>query len=200
MPYKTNSDLPPRVREALPEKAQSIFRNTFNSVIAQEGATEATAFAQAYGAVENAGYHKNTEGNWVKKSEEWQREFEIKKVDQDQQLVFGWLSIAQDAQGNTIVDADNDIIEPADLEKAAYTHVLKFRKAGENHESLIGDLVESMVFTKEKQQALGIPDGILPCGWWVGYFIEKNAFAKVKSQEYNSFSIGGRGRREVVEE
>ena len=67
IPYQNNSDLPARVREAMPEKAQSVFRNTFNSVIDQEGATEATAFAQAYGAVDNAGYHQDSEGDWVKK-------------------------------------------------------------------------------------------------------------------------------------
>lgn len=67
MPYATNSDLPKRVREAMPAAAQSIFREVFNNVIEDEGTTEASAFAQAYGAVENAGYHQNTEGDWVKK-------------------------------------------------------------------------------------------------------------------------------------
>jgi hypothetical protein len=186
----------------MPTAAQSIFREVFNDVIAQEGETDSTAFAQAYGALENAGYHQDTEGNWAKKSEEWRREFEISKVDQDMQMVFGWLSIATDAQGNVVVDADNDIIEPNELERAAYNHVLKFRKAGENHEELIGDLVESMVFTKEKIAALGIPEGILPCcGWWVGYHITKSdAWDLVKGGHYNSFSIGGKGRREIIEE
>lgn len=202
MPYAANQDLPKRVREAMPNKAQSIFREVFNNVIEDEGATEATAFAQAYGAVENAGYHQNTEGNWVKKSDDsWSLDFDIKKVDGDQQLVFGWLSIAIDKNGNIIEDADHDIIEENELEKAAYNHVLKFRKAGEVHEEIIGDLVESMVFTKEKQQALGLPSGTVPVGWWVGYKLNKSeAWEKVKTGEYSSFSIGGKGRREVIEE
>lgn len=201
MPYSSNADLPKRIREAMPDKAQSIFRNVFNSVIDEEGATEASAFAQAYGALENAGYHQDTEGDWVKKSDDtWSLNFDIKKIEDDQQLVFGWLSIAYDAKGNQVEDADHDIIEEVDLEQAAYNHVLKFRKAGENHQEIIGDLVESMIFTKEKQQALGIPDGILPIGWWVGYRLEKKeAWDKVKSGQYDSFSVGGRGRREIVE-
>ncbi|HNB26174.1 MAG TPA: ChaB family protein [Alphaproteobacteria bacterium] len=31
MPYRRNEDLPPRVRRALPEHAQDIYRATFNS-------------------------------------------------------------------------------------------------------------------------------------------------------------------------
>ena len=66
MPYQSNKDLPARVREGMPEHAQSIFRNVFNSVMGQDGAEESNAFAQAYGALENAGYKQNTEGKWVK--------------------------------------------------------------------------------------------------------------------------------------
>ena len=203
LPYQSNSDLPARVREGMPEKAQSIFREVFNSIIEQEEVTESSAFAQAYGAVENAGYKQNSNGNWgkVEKSESWSKEFEISKMDEDKQLVFGWLSIASDVNGNIIKDADDDIIEESELEKAAYNHVLKFRKAGEVHEEIIGDLVESMVFTKEKRDILGIPEGIIPTGWWVGYKLTKmDAFEKVKSGIYSSFSVGGRGRREIVEE
>lgn len=69
MPYLSNVELPKRIREGMPAAAQSIFRNVFNSVMDEEGATEASAFAQAYGALENAGYYQNTEGNWIKKSE-----------------------------------------------------------------------------------------------------------------------------------
>lgn len=200
MPYSSNADLPKNLREAMSEKAQSIYRNVFNSVMGKEGATESSAHAQAYGALKNDGYFQNTEGDWVKKEEiTWKREFDIAKINNDQQLVFGWLSIAFDKSGNQVMDSDQDIIEEVDLEKAAYNHVLKFRKAGENHQEFIGNLVESMIFTKEKQQALGIPPCILPVGWWVGYYIEKQeAWSKVKTGEYNSFSIGGRGRREEV--
>lgn len=203
MPYKTNSDLPPRVREAMPAKAQSIFRNVFNSVIAQEGETDATAFAQAYGAVENAGYHKNTEGDWVKKSEEWRREFEIIGKQDEQQVVYGWLSVAFDKAGNQIVDADNDIIEIDDLEKAAIDFALNSRKAGENHERVegVGRMVASLVTSPQIQKVMGIPEGYVPQGWLIGFKVDDpDVWDKVKKGIYSGFSVGGHGRREIIEE
>jgi hypothetical protein len=57
-------------------------------------------------------------------------------------------------------------------------------------------MVESVVFTKEKMAAMGIPEGIVPEGWWIGYYIEEDTtWQKVKSGEYSMFSIGGRGTR-----
>ncbi|MNP76704.1 hypothetical protein D3C76_1739960 [compost metagenome] len=59
-----------------------------------------------------------------------------------------------------------------------------------------GDLVESVMFTKEKMDAMGIPHGIVPEGWWVGFHIpDKEVFAKVKSGEYGMWSVQGTGRR-----
>ena len=127
-------------------------------------------------------------------------DFEIKKID-EQQLVFGWLSVSQDKDGNVIIDKQGDIIESNELEKAAYDFVLYARKAGDMHKSTdgIGRLVESMVFTIEKQQALGIPEGCLPVGWFVGFRIDdEQVWKKVKSGEYSAFSIGGRAVREEV--
>jgi len=65
MPYESNADLPEGVRNALPEKAQSIFRNAFNSVM-KGGASEESAMKQAWGAVKNAGWTKDKDGNWHK--------------------------------------------------------------------------------------------------------------------------------------
>lgn len=132
---------------------------------------------------------------------QWKRDVEIRKTNDDQRLVFGWLSVAVDKAGKAIVDNQGDVIEPEDLEKAAYEFTLYARKAGEMHERTegIGRLVESMVFTVEKQQALGIPEGTVPVGWWVGFKIDDDStWSKVKSGEYRAFSIGGRGIREEV--
>ncbi len=131
----------------------------------------------------------------------WKREIDFKKIDEDNQLVFGWLSVAVNKAGEQIVDLQGDIIEPVELEDAAYDFVLYARKAGEMHKRIegIGRLVESMVFTVEKQQALGIPEGTLPVGWWVGFKIDDtDTWDKVKSGEYSAFSIGGKALREEV--
>ena len=129
--------------------------------------------------------------------------FTITKTEPDKMLVFGWSNVAVDADGRQIEDLQGDMIDPEELEKAAYNHVLHFRAAGEKHDPGLrhkGRLVESCVFTKEKQAAIGIPPGIVPEGWWVGYKIDdSDAWAKIKSGEYQSFSIGGKGERTPVE-
>lgn len=123
--------------------------------------------------------------------------FKIAKSADDQQLVFGWANIAIDANGNYPIDWDGDITAPSDLEKAAYDFVLKYRATGENHEGEVkGDLVESIMFTKEKQQALGLPEGIVPEGWWVGFHVpDPEVFAKIKTGEYEMFSVQGSAQR-----
>ena len=72
MPYRTNSDLPLRVRSHLPEHAQSIFREAFNSAFAQyshpklrrtAGSREATANRVAWAAVKRL--YKKADGHWV---------------------------------------------------------------------------------------------------------------------------------------
>ncbi|MNH15357.1 hypothetical protein D3C79_749690 [compost metagenome] len=48
------------------------------------------------------------------------------------------------------------------------------------------------MLTKEKQGAMGIPEGVVPEGWWVGFHIEDTEiFKKVKSGEYEMFSVHG---------
>lgn len=129
--------------------------------------------------------------------------FSIKKADEDKRLAFGWASVANFENGNEVVDSDEDVISIDVLEKAAYKYVRLSRVGGEMHErAAVAELVESIVFTKEKSQALGIPDGVLPEGWWVGFFVtDDEVWAKVKSGEYAMFSIEGKAQRvEIAEE
>ena len=97
------------------------------------------------------------------------RAFKLVKSDDDKRLVFGWASVAVRVTGEVVEDYQDDVIEIGMLEKAAYEYALDFGTAGEMHErGGVGRLVESVVFTKEKAAALGIPEGCLPEGWWVG--------------------------------
>lgn len=129
--------------------------------------------------------------------------FTITKTEPDKMLVFGWSNVAVDADGTQITDLQGDVIDPDELEKAAYDHVLNFRSTGERHDPGLrhkGRLVESCVFTKEKQAAIGIPPGIVPEGWWVGYKIDDpEAWEKIKKGEYLSFSVEGKGQRTPIE-
>lgn len=130
-------------------------------------------------------------------------DIKIQKTDDDQRLVFGWANVAIRKDGTQIEDWQHDVVDPEELEKAAYEHVLKFRNTGELHNPDLrkkGKLVESMVFTKEKMQAMGIPEGVVPEGWWVGYKIfDDDAWEGIKSGKYKMFSIEGTGERESIE-
>lgn len=129
--------------------------------------------------------------------------FTILKADDDKRLVFGWASISITVDGEQLEDRQKDMIDPEDLEEAAYEYVLNFRDTGEEHISSMrkkGKLVESCVFTAEKQKAIGIPEGTLPIGWWIGFKIEDDAaWEKVKNGTYRMFSIEGKANRVPVE-
>lgn len=130
-------------------------------------------------------------------------EWTIVKSGDDKRLVFGWASISITADGEQLEDLQHDIISPEDLEEAVYEYVLNFRDTGEEHRPNLrkkGKLVESCVFTPEKQRAMGLPEGILPVGWWIGFKIEDDeAWEKVKNGTYKMFSIEGRANRVPVE-
>ena len=128
--------------------------------------------------------------------------FDIKKADDDRRLAFGWAYISEDAAGIQTEDWSGDQLAPDELESAAYQFVKLFREGGEMHErGGCAVLVESMVFTKEKQAALGIPAGTLPVGWWIGFEVtDDDVWAKVKDGTYPMFSIEGTAIREELEE
>lgn len=121
----------------------------------------------------------------------------IDNVDDNAHLVFGWANISIKQDGDIPLDWEGDITAPNILEKAAYNFVLNFRVSGEEHEGeALGHLVESVMFTKQKMTAMGIPLGIVPEGWWVGFYIpDDEVYEKVRSGVYKMFSIQGRARR-----
>lgn len=129
--------------------------------------------------------------------------YTIAKTVDDKKLVFGWASISVTADGEQLEDLQHDLINPEDLEEAVYEYVLNFRDTGEEHRPQLrkkGKLVESCVFTLEKQKAMGIPEGIIPVGWWIGFKIEDDeAWEKVKNGTYRMFSIEGVAQRVPVE-
>lgn len=128
--------------------------------------------------------------------------FKIRKSDDDKMLAFGWANVSATETGEQIQDYHNDIIDIEELEQAAYKFVELYREGGEMHErGGCAVLVESMVFTKEKQNAIGIPDETLPEGWWIGFKVtDPDVWAKVKDGTYPMFSIEGEAVREEIPE
>lgn len=127
--------------------------------------------------------------------------FKIMKSDDDKMLAFGWANVSMRVDGEVIEDWQNDIVEPEELEKAAYDYVLLYREGGEMHErGGAAVLIESVVFTEEKMQAMGIPADTLPVGWWIGFKVtDPDVWEKVKDGTYPMFSIEGEAERVQVE-
>ena len=128
--------------------------------------------------------------------------FNLTKSDEEERLVFGWASVAQRTDGETVVDGQDDIVDISELEQAAYDFVQFYREGSEMHERGgfdVAVVVESMVFTPEKMALLNIPEGTIPCGWWVGFRVtDDEVWEKVKDGTYRMFSIEGQAVREKV--
>lgn len=134
--------------------------------------------------------------------EEFDLEGEVSKLDTDKRIAFGWASVAKDKDGNVIYDHQGDFIEDiTKMEEVAYKFNMESRDAGDMHvRKGVGTLIESMVFTPEKCKALGIPEGTLPTGWWVGFKVhDDEVWKSVKSGKYKMFSVHGKGVRKTVE-
>ena len=77
------------------------------------------------------------------------RMFKITKRDDEQMLAFGWANVSIRSDGELIEDWQEDIVEPEDLEQAAYEFVQLYREGGEMHErGGVATLVESVVFSE----------------------------------------------------
>jgi uncharacterized protein YndB with AHSA1/START domain len=119
---------------------------------------------------------------------------EVAKVDDEERLVFGWAYIDRDSSGNFVNDISKQNAPIHEVEKAAYPFVLTSRTGGEMHRRNVAKLVESVVFTPEKIEQMGISGA--PQGWWVGFKVEDDdAWEGVKSGRLAMFSIGGSGKK-----
>lgn len=128
----------------------------------------------------------------------------IAKLAPEKQMAFGWANVSK-INGQLVLDRQDDIVLPEDIEDAVYAYNMRSRVGGDMHRRTpdgqpvkIGELVESMMFTPEKKAALGLPDDF-PEGWWVGFhYPDPQVWADVKVNK-RGFSIHGRGLRKSVD-
>lgn len=75
MPYKSINELPDNVRNVLPDHAQDVYKEAFNSAYDQydkpeerqgDASREETAHRVAWSAVKKAGYRKGEDDKWHK--------------------------------------------------------------------------------------------------------------------------------------
>lgn len=189
--YRNASELPKAVTDRIKgKKRQRQWLSVWNSSFLRYK-DESRAFADAWAATERAGGVGPGKTKKVADSKpEFSIPFKIEKADPDKRLMFGWASVAT-VGGEAVVDKQFDIIPVEELERAMYDFVLYSRDQGHMHEKRgVGRLVESMVFSKEKQDALGIDLGFE--GAWVGFKVDDDqVWAAVKRGDLPQFSIGG---------
>lgn len=135
-------------------------------------------------------------------------QFQISKVDKEKRMVFGFFSINKIGE-ELVEDRQADLIETHELEKAAYDFVLNARIAGEGHfRKGVGNLVESMMLTYEKQEAIvktleamgveGAQFNLGIEGWWGGFQItDEEVLDKIEKGDYPMFSVGGKAKQRV---
>lgn len=185
--------LPGYLVAALEGEALSVFM----TAVGKE-TTIARQYAAGFMALQQAGFSKGTDGKWKRTPVELVIKMEkIQKTDEDKRQVFGFFSIVE-IGGQAVVDHQGDVIKSEDIEAAVYKYVKHSRMGDERHDTrhkMV--MIESMYFSKEKQQALGIDLGCV--GWWGGFEVSDVAmWNKIKNGEYQGFSIGGVGRRERI--
>jgi hypothetical protein len=132
-------------------------------------------------------------------------EMEILSKSKAKQLVFGWFKLAT-KQDKPVADRQGDEVSDEDLEEAAYSYVMDSREGGEMHRRTgVAKLVESIAFTREKQDALGInlkdKRGNSITGWFGGFKVtDPEVWKKVENEQYSMFSIHGKGQRRKIGE
>lgn len=132
----------------------------------------------------------------------WSGEFS--KYDVAKRQAFGWASVVE-IDGKPVVDLQGDFITPEDLEDAAYSYVTKSRIGGTQHARdeldrpiQAGHLIESVVFTDEKVEKMGLPADF-PRGWWTGFQYEPGrTWDDIEKGLKTGFSVHGRGKRVPV--
>ena len=125
------------------------------------------------------------------------------KIDEEDRNVFGWAYVARDKDGKVLIDKQGDFIdEPEELAKGAYNFVVDSRRGDSMHAKKgTAVLIESIVFTPEKLEKMGIPTGTIPQNaWWTGFHVvDDQSWELVKKGTFAGFSMGGHGDQEKVD-
>jgi len=133
--------------------------------------------------------------------EEFKLEASFEKIAalEDQRLVYGW-AYCTEMSGQSVVDHSGDVVDINDLEKAAHAYMKSHRAHKVMHYGkVIAETVESVVFSKELQSALGIDLGKV--GWFVVFkILDDETWDDFKSGKYPMLSIGGMATREKYDE
>jgi hypothetical protein len=112
-------------------------------------------------------------------------------------IAYGFAYVST-KDGEAVVDHSGDVWDINEVEKTAHLFMTECRTGGDSHVTKGGgQVVESIVFTKAKQDMLGIDLG-MEC-WFIGMeILDADLLAKVEKGDLTMFSIGGSGTREEI--
>lgn len=191
-----DTHIPQYLENELPDEARTIFIEAVNKS-ERCGCSLTQRYMSGFAAVERAGYKRGADGKFHCEQSYTIKMQSVHKSDAEKRQVFGFFNVVE-VNGVPVVDSQGDVISSTDLEESVYKYMKFSRMGDERHDGRCkATLIESMYFSKEKQAALGIDLGFV--GWWGGFEIHDSAmWEKVKNGEYQSFSIGGTGRREQL--
>ena len=119
MPYRNNRALPDSIKNVIPSEAgRTTWRTIYNSAAEQYGEDSERAFATAWSGFQAAGWAKNDEGKWVKKSTDTMRVL-IKNAPARYTLGIVYAP-------NTL-DTDEEFAQPDVIEKACWGFMRKLQ-------------------------------------------------------------------------
>lgn len=122
----------------------------------------------------------------------------VLKADTKTGMVYGWASVSAKSDGSPLIDRDGDTIPTDVLESAMHGFMQDYRQGGVMHEGEAeGTIVESLVVTAEKLEAMGVPADVaksIPEGAFIGLQLDPQSetFRKVAAGELGMFSIYGK--------
>lgn len=117
-----------------------------------------------------------------------------------ERLVWGWLYVCRDENGEQVVDHSGEVVDIDLLEQAALKYAEHQRHGKVMHEGEpVATLVQMVVTSPRNLQALGIPDVKVKQGMWCCWRVNDPAtWARIVSGELTELSMGGQCIREEI--
>jgi len=140
--------------------------------------------------------------------EDKETKFEPMIKDDSNHCLFGWAYVAKDLDNKQIVDHSEEFVKEEDfedLELATYLFNIAFRQSDIRHSCIAkGLLIDSMVFTKEKVEAMRkskLLKGDIALGVWMGFwFPEDEDWDEIQKMDAPMFSLYGSAIKELIED
>ena len=102
-------------------------------------------------------------------------DFQIVKCNMDQKVIFGWASAAALMDATRNENRNNGMNVSEDWESVMHAYASMCWEKAEQCDLNIqkkARMIESVILTKEKMRVLGIPEGTVQEGWWIGLRVD----------------------------